>query len=81
MPPTHLMPPANAETCSLSQFVHVGRKPSIFVKDTMIDDPAKTYLSCPACKKHSKVPVHGQSINCDCGLKMQAAGNGLTIWK
>lgn len=79
--PNRSTPPSNAEKHILSDFIHIGRKPSKFVKKVMVDDPEKSYLECPACEKHLSVPAHGERLACDCGLKMQAAGNGLSIWK
>ena len=80
--PNYIPDGSGKETHPIFHFRHVGKKPSVYVKDTKVDDPTNTYLECPACSDKLPDLDHADYCVCgECGLNMQLFGAGLTIWR
>ncbi len=72
----------NSEMHSYLKFVHTATKPSVYVKDAVVDDDSSSYLGCPGCGDKLKLLKNGGSTTCGtCGLNMEKIGNGLRLWK
>lgn len=71
----------NAEKHILSDFlVYKDGEESKLIPGARVASTAE--YKCPACNMIRKAPEHGFVFSCDgCGLKGQAFGNALYLWK
>jgi len=60
----------------LSTYVRYKTEQSKIVPGAVYSKPV---FRCPACHASRDVPEHGVPFTCECGLRMTATGNVLTL--